>query len=218
MTVGGVNLKALGVQPLDSQSLRIVKNVDNAHLVLQGNLVTLEVQGEPALKLDWNAASRKIVTDLAAKYGYAATPEVMARAEEWISSLTIDATARYTSEMSKPLVIRLSKAIWVELGADGQVTVEKAPVPFKLEPSVMQVLKQGGAQNATLCWNNGALEAQVDGKPLPSVILDPKAAPLFSKIVGSDLQKSLDMLYNSLIGADITLPGGSHQANFTCGQ
>lgn len=217
LTIGGIDLKALGVAPLDSATVEMVKNLDNAHVVVQGDAVTIDLHGTPAFTIQWNQASRKAVVDLAAKYGYAVTPEVMSRIEEWISSSNVDVTARYTNNPSKPLSINMSKMLWVDLGANGEVAVEKGPLAYGIDPSIMPTIKQAGVGNATVCWSKGNLLLKADGKNLPTITVDPKGAAYLTKALNLAID-NLDPFFAAQIGVDVSLPGGSHQATATCGQ
>jgi hypothetical protein len=216
MTVGGISLKGLGLAPLDSQVTQVAKSLDSAHVVVQGEMVTVDVHGTPALKLQWTPASRQVVAALAARYGYAIMPDVMTRIEEWVSSSNLDVTARYTSDVSKPLTISLAKPIWVDLGPDGQVAIEKGPLAYGIDKSVMPTIQQSGAGNAILCWNKGTLSTKVDGKDLPSITLYPQGVQVLNQAFGLGIQNGVDPVFASLLGVDISLPGGTHQAGASC--
>lgn len=217
LTVGGIDLKALGVAPLDSTTVEMVKNLDNAHVVVQGDTVTIDLHGTPAFTIQWNQASRKAVVDLAAKYGYAVTPEVMGRIEEWITSSNLDVTARYTNNPSKPLAINMSKLLWVDLGAKGEVAVEKGALAYGIDPSVMPSILQAGVKNATACWSKGTLILKADGKNLPSITVDPKGAAYLTKALNLAVD-NVDPFFAAQLGFDVSVAGGAHQANATCGQ
>jgi len=217
LTIGGIDLKALGVAPLDSASLEMIKNLDNAHVVVQGDAVTIDLHGTPAFKIQWNQASRQAVVDLAAKYGYAVTPQVMSRIEEWISTSSVDVTARYTNDPSKPLALKMSKMLWVDLGPNGEVAVEKGPLAFGIDPSIMPSIKQAGVGNATACWSKGSLLIKADGKNLPMITVDPKGAAYLTKALNLAVD-NLDPFFAAQLGVDVSLPGGAHQATATCGE
>lgn len=217
MTVGGLSLKGLGLAPIDSQTVQIVKNLNNAHLTLEGSAVNVEIQGMPAMKIEWSPASRKTVVDLAAQYGLAISPDVMARAEEWITSSNVDVTARYTQDASKPLSLSLSKMLWVDLAADGRVAIEKGPLAYAIDPSYMPLIRQSGAKNATACYNKGTLLTKVDGRDLPAVTLYKKGLQVLSQQLNLGIDQNPDPWLAALLGVDIQLPGGTH-ANATCGQ
>jgi hypothetical protein len=217
MTVGGISLKGLGLAPLDSQVTQVAKSLDSAHVVVQGEMVTVDVHGTPALKLQWTPASRQVVAALAARYGYAVSPDVMTRIEGWVASSNLDVTARYTTEVSKPLTISLAKPIWVDLGPDGQVAIEKGPLAYGIDKSVMPTIQQSGAGNAILCWNKGTLSTKVDGKDLPSITLYPKGVQVLSQALNLGIENSVDPVFASLLGVEVSLPGGSHQASAVCG-
>ncbi|MCL5951550.1 MAG: hypothetical protein M1132_07500 [Chloroflexi bacterium] len=217
MTVGGVSLKALNVAPLNSTTTEMIKNLDNGHLVVQGDVVTLDLHGTPIMKMQWDASSRQAVVGLAAKYGYTVGPDVLSRIEEWITSSSLDVTARYTNEPSKPLVIKLTKPVLVDIGPQGQVAVEKGPLAYGLDQSVMQPITQSGAKDALICWNKGTLTAKVDGKALPSITLDPKGAQYLVKALNLQIT-NIDPFFNAQLGVDIALPGGAHLTGATCGQ
>lgn len=219
MTVAGIDLKQLNVAPLalDPQFLAVTKDMQSVHVVLQGETVTADVRGTPVLKIQWNPDSRKVVTELAAKYGYYVSPDVMARVEQWITTSNLDVTARFTNEASKPPVIKLAKPLWVDLGQNGEVAVEKGPLAYGIDPSVMSYVKLAGVKNATACWNKGTLNAQVDGKALPIITVDPQGAQYLTKALNL-LVTNVAPFFDATVGVDVSLPGGAHQANATCGQ
>jgi hypothetical protein len=216
LNVGGINLVTLGVQPLDAQTVQLVKTINTARLLVQGNAINVDFQGKPALQMDWNANSRKVVTDLAANLGYGLKPEVMARIEEWITTSTVEATARYANEASKPVSINLTKALWVDLTNDGHVSVEQFPLDVELDAATMATIKQAGISNSTVCWNKGNLTMRAGGKPLPGLTLLPKGVELAGRMLGPGSEKGFEVLLNSLLGADISLGGAPHQPNATC--
>ena len=217
MSIGGFSMTQLGVGRLAPQAEAVAKDLDSAHLVVQGDLVTADVHGTPLLKVQWNPASRQAVATLAARYGVQMTSALQARIEEWVSSSNVDVTARYSNEASKPLVAKISKPILVDLGPQGQVTVETIPLAYPIAPAVYQTLMQSGVKNTTLCWDKGTLNTQVDGKDLPSITLYPKGIEFLSQAMNLNVDSnSLNTLFNVQVGTDVNLPGGVHQTGFTC--
>jgi hypothetical protein len=223
MTAGGVSLKALNVAPIDRNSTAWVKELKSTHLVIQAEQVTLDVNGMPVLKMQWTPASRQSVLDLAARYGYAISPDVLGRIEEWISTTNLDVTARYANEASKPLTLALTKPIMVDVGAQGQVAVERGPLAYGIDRSVLTSITQSGAKNALVCWNKGTLVTKVDGKALPSLTLEPKGVSFLLQTLGPSLGINPTQLGNiepalgSQFGFDVSLPGGSHPQGAACG-
>jgi hypothetical protein len=200
VTVGGLSLKSMGAGSIDSTTVQMAKSLDSAHLVLQGDVVTLDVHGTPVVKMQWTPASRQAVTDLAAKYGYAVSPDVLARVEEWISSSNLDITARYTNDVSKPMTLNLPKPILVDVGYQ----------------SVLQTIQRSGIQNTLLCWDKGTLTAKADGKDLPSLTFDPKGVQFLTQALGLDLG-NVEPAFSSKLGLDVSMPGGAHKTGATCG-
>lgn len=219
MTVGGIDLKQLNVAPLalDPSFVALTKELQTVHLVSQGDTVAADVHGTPVLSIKWTPDSRKVVADLAAKYGYYVSPEVMARVEQWITTSNFDVTARFTNEPSKPPVIKLSTPVWVDVGPEGQVSVENGPLAYGLDASVMNMVKIAQLKNATACWSNGTLNAKVDGKALPSITVDPKGAQYLTKALNL-LVGNVAPFFDAQVGVDVSLSGGTHQTNATCGQ
>jgi len=216
MTVGGIDLKALGVGQIDSQATTMVKNMDTARVVLQGELVSVDVHGTPVLKMQWNQSSRQVMANLATRYGVQLSTDLQSRIEEWITSSNLDVTARFSNQPSKPAVIKMTKPILVDFGANGQVTVEKMPLAYGIEKSVFDTIKMGGIQNATLCWNKGTILTKVDGKDLPSITLDPKGALYLTKAFNLAIT-DVDPIFAAVLGVDASMPGGTHAAGATCG-
>ena len=217
LTIGGLSMKALGVGPIDSQATQMAKKLGSAHIVIQGDVVTVDVHGMPVLKMQWTPASRQVVADLAAQYGYQLRPETLSRLEEWISSSSFDITARYTNEVSKPMVLNLTKPIWVDVGPEGQLTVETIPLALTMDPIVFQTIKQSGVKNAVLCWDKGTFTARLDGVNLPSITLDSRGVRLLGQTLGLPFENGVDPFFGDRVGFDVNLPGGAHQKDITCG-
>ncbi len=217
LSVGGLSMTQLGLGILDDQAEAIVKNLDSAHLVVAQDMITVEVHGTPLLKVPWTPASRQAVAELAKRYGVQLSADQQARIEEWVSSSNIDVTAKYSNAASKPLVAKLSKPILVDLGPQGQVTVEKMAMAYPIDPAVYQMIQQSGVQNTTLCWDKGTLVPQADGKALPSLTIYPEGVKVLNQALNLNLDiSSLDTVFSVQAGTDINLPGGARQAGFAC--
>ncbi len=115
-------------------------------------------------------------------------------------------------------MVNLTKPVLVDLGPQGQVTVEKIPLAMVINPSAVQTISQGQIRNAILCWKQGTLTGQVDGKALPPVILDPNGVRLLDQAFGLNLGDQIGPLFADQFGIDLSLPGGTHSATATCGQ
>jgi len=217
VSVGGINLSAFGVRPLDSQIANIAKNLGTAHMVIDNQNVIVDVQGTEVARLAWSPASRQTAAALAARYGVQIQPEVQARLEEWITSSNVDVTARFTNEVSRPLSVTLTKPLWVDISPSGQLTVEKMPLAAAIAPSALQTMQQGGSQ-ATACWNKGTLVAKVDGAELPTLTLNPDGVSLVTKALNVPIDSgATSEVLGSTLGVDLALPGGSHVTSATCG-
>ncbi len=215
VTVGGIVLKSLGLASVDSTTVQFAKSLDSAHLLLQGDVVTLDVHGTPVVKMLWTPASRQVVVDLAAKYGYAVSPDVLGRVEEWINSSSLDITARYTDDVSKAMTLNIPKPILVDVGAQGQVAVEKGPLAYGIDQGVLRSIEQSGVRNALLCWDKGTLTAKADGRDLPSLTFDPKGVQFLTEAFGLALG-NVEPAFSTTLGMDVTMPGGTHQTGATC--
>lgn len=217
MSIGGFSMTQLGLGRLDDQAMAIVKNLDSAHLVVQADQVTADVHGTQFLKMQWAPDSRQGVAALATRYGVQMSSDLQTRIEQWVSSSNIDITARYSNQASKPLVAKLSMPILVDLGPQGQVTVEKVALAYPIDPGVYQTIKQSAVQNATVCWDKGTLTPRVDGKDLPSITLYSDGMKFLNQALNLNIDNnSLNTLFNVQVGTDINLPGGVHQAGFAC--
>lgn len=217
VSVGGIDLSRLNVLPLNSQALIVAKDLNNVQLTVQGDSVTMNVQGTEVAKILWNSSSRQAVAALASKYGVQLNPDTQTRIEEWISSANVALTARYANEPSKPLNLSLSKYLLLDVGQNGQLSVEKSPLAVNLDPTVIQTIQRGGNQ-ATVCWNKGTLNATVDGADLPTITLNPQGVQVLSKALNLGIENNMDSVLGSKLGVDVSLPGGTHVTNATCGQ
>lgn len=215
LSIGGVDLSSLGVTPLDPQVVNAVKNLKNVHLLVQGQDVNVDVQATPVVKMEWDPNSRQASANLAMKYGVQLTPESQKRLEEWISSSDVDVTARYANELSKIAQIALSKPFQVDIGQNGQLTVETMPLAAQLDPAAVQAIMMGGKQ-AVACWSKGKLTTSVDGAQLPTITLNPEGVQVVNQALNLNISSIKDPLLAARFGVDLSLPGGSHDAAATC--
>jgi len=218
LSIGGVNLSKLGVGSLDSQVTTIAKNLGSIHLMSQAQEVTVDVQGTQIAKIDWSADSRTNAATLASRYGVQLQPGVQSRIEEWVSTTTLDVTARFANEASKPLNISLSKFLVVDVQPNGQLAIENIPLAAAIDSTALDTIKMGGT-NATVCWNKGKLTAQVDGKDLPTITLNPDGISMITNALNLDpsVAGATPAILGSKLGVDLSLPGGTHAAGATCG-
>lgn len=215
MSIGGLSMTQMGVGRINEPTTALFKEFNDAHLVLQGEVVTIDVKGQPLVKMQWTPASRQVLATLATRYGVQLTSDLQTRLEEWISTSNVDITARYSNEASKPLVLNMPKPLLVDLGSNGQVTVEKMPLAYGIDQSVMQYIKMAGVSNATFCWKKGTLVPQADGKDLPSITVYPKGLQFLSQVLHLNIETSLDPFFGSQMGVDVGM-GGQHTAGFAC--
>jgi len=218
ISIGGVNLSALGVGKLDSQVTTIAKNLGSVHLMTQSSEVTLDVQGTQIAKIDWSAESRTNAATLATRYGVQLEPGVQSRIEEWLSTTTLDVTARFANEASKPLNISLSKYLTLDIQPNGQLVIENIPLAAAIDQSALSTMELGG-KSATVCWNKGVLTATVDGQPLPTITLNPDGVSMITSALNLDpsVSGAAPAILGSKLGVDVSLPGGTHAAGATCG-
>lgn len=217
LSVGGVDLRTLGVGALDGQVVNAAKALGDAHLTVQNDQVNLDTQGTNVVKILWTPESRQTVTSLATAYGLALSPEVLNRIEGWISSSDIDVTARYANEASKPFVLDVSTPILVDIGSNGQLAVENIPLAAGIDPTALATIQRGGNQ-ATACWNKGTLLTKVNGAELPSIVLNPDGVAMVTKALNLPVDGNVEQaVIGARFGVDVSLPGGSHVADGTCG-
>lgn len=214
LSVGGVNLSALGVRPLDPQTLALVSNFNGAHVVVQGQDLAIDLQGTPVGKLIWNPTTRQNAFNLATRLGVQLPANVQERIEEWISTTTIDLTARKTNDPSKPAVINLAKPIKVDIAQDGGVAVESIPVTV-LDTATLEMIRRGGSQ-ALLCWDKGTLHTKLDGQDLPDVVLSPEGLQVITQALNLGITDAKEPLLASKFGFDVALPGGAHPNGAGC--
>lgn len=220
LSVGGVNLSGLGVSALDAQMSNLAKSLGTVHFLSQAQGATLDIKGTQVAKIDWSPASLKTALTLATRYGVPLEPALQARLEEWLSTTTLDLTARFANEVSKPLVLSLSKLLLVDIQPDGQLLVETVPVGTTLDAATLEMIQRAGKQ-ATLCWNKGTLTMNVDGKEMPTLSLTAEGAAVLTKALNlpADLAGATPgLLLGSRVGADVSLPGGAHVTGATCPQ
>jgi len=215
LSIGGVDLSSLGVTALDPQVVAAVKGLKNVHLLVEGQEVNVDVQATPVVKMEWNPDSRETSANLAVKYGVQLTPEFQNRLEEWISSSDVDVTARYANELSKIAQIALSKPFLVDIGQNGQLTVETLPLAAQIDPAAVQTIMLGGKQ-ATACWSKGKLTAAVDGADLPTITVNPEGLEVVNQALNLNISNIKEPLLAARFGVDLSLPGGSHAADATC--
>jgi hypothetical protein len=217
MSIGGISLKSLGIMPLSSDALTVVQDLQDVHTVVAGEAVTVDVQGTQVVKIVWSPTSRAAVANLAARYGVQITPDVQSVIENWISTSSVDVTARFTNEPSKPLNIAISKLIQVDIADNGQLSVEKIPLAAAITQATVQMIELGGNQ-ATACLNKGTLTTTVNGAELPTITVNPEGINVLNKALNLNLDpNATSAVLGSKLGVDLSLPGGSHSATATCG-
>lgn len=217
LSIGGVDLRSLGVMPLDQQVVTVAKNLQTVHVAVEDNQVNVDVQKTPVAKMDWNQSSRQASANLAVRYGVQLSPQFQARLEQWISSSNVNVTARFTNEPSQVADIALSKPVLVDLGQNGQLTVETLPLAAQIDPRVVQSLMLGGNQ-ATACWSKGKLTAAVDGAQLPTITLNPEGVEVINQALNLNITNIKAPLLAARFGVDLSLPGGSHVATAACNE
>lgn len=218
VTVGGVNLSALGLAPLDPQVANYAKNLGDVKVQVQDQTVTVNLKDTEVAKLLWDAASRERVATLLQTYGVQLQPAVQARVEEWISSSDINLTARYSNEASRPVELELSKPILVDVANNGQLAIEEGPLAAGIDTNVLQQIRQGGSQ-AVACWNKGTLTTSIDGAKLPTLVLNPAGVAMLSQALNLPINSyGTDAILNSRLGVDLSLPGGAHSASANCAE
>jgi hypothetical protein len=215
LSVGGVDLSALGMTPLDPQVVNLVKSLQNLHLVVEGQEVNVDVQATPVVKMEWDPTSRQTSANLAVRYGVQLTPEFQDRLEQWIASGDYDVTARYANELSQIASIALSKPVIVDIGSNGQLTIETLPLAAGVTPETVNMLTLGGKQ-AVACWNKGKLTTMIDGAELPTITLNPEGVQVLNQALNLNIGQIKEPLLAARFGVDLALPGGSHQADATC--
>lgn len=215
VSVGGIALNRLGVLPLDPQVTTIAQRLNSAHVIVQDQNVTLDVQQTPVLKIDWTPSSRTAAANLATRYGVQLSPDFITRLEEWISTSNLDVTVRYANELSKPAQIGLSKPVLVDIADNGQLTVEKIPLAAQIAPAAVQTIMMGGKQ-AIACWNKGTLSAKVDGAELPKVTITAAGIDVANQALNLNIPDLQQPLLGSRFGVDLSMPGGAHATAETC--
>jgi hypothetical protein len=215
-SIGGVELSAMNIMPMDSTAVAYARTLDSVHLMVEGEAVQLDIQGTPLVKLQWSPSSRAAVAKIASQYGVVLTPDIQARIEEWISTSSIDFTARYSNETSRPLNISLSTPILVDLYPNGAMAIEKAPLALAIDPIAYPWINAAGYQ-ATLCWNKGTFTAKIDGQDLPSITVDPSGFQLINRAFSLGIATDLTSLFGSTFGVDVSLNGAPHPAGASCG-
>jgi len=216
MSVGGVDLGSLGVAPLDPSVLAVIQALRDARVLVNNSEVSVEVQGTPTVRIDWNAESRGNSAALAMRYGVQLTDSIQSRLEQWISSSRIDVTARYANEASRPADIALTTPVQVDIAQNGQLSVENFPLAgAQIDPSTVNMITLGGNQ-AVVCWSKGRIDTSVDGAELPTITLNPEGVQVVTQALNLPIASIKDPLLASRFGVDLALPGGSHQAAAAC--
>jgi len=215
VSVAGIYLSALGMQKLDPGTRALIQQLQNAHVNVANQEVNVDVQGTQLAKLLWNAANRANLAALLGRYGVALSADVMGRVEEWIGSSDIDVTASFSNQPSKPANLALTKLLLVDLGPEGQVSVEKAPLNATLDAQTLDTLKKAGNQ-MVLCWNKGTLHPTVDGGELPSLTVNPEGLQVINKSMNLGIGDYSQSLLGSRFGVDVALPGAQHSTTATC--
>lgn len=216
LTIGGIQLAALGVAPVDPQVATMAKNLGELNVSVQDDALAVNVQDTEIARLLWNEASREASARLAANYGVQLLPAVQDRVQQWVGSSNIDVTARYSNDGSFPAQVSLSKPIIVDIAENGQLSVEGGPLATGIQPYALQQIRMGGAQ-ALACWDQGTLTTTVDGVELPTLVVNPAGVNIIAQALGLPInQAGTDAILDATVGVDLSLPGGSHVSDAAC--
>ncbi|MCC7164253.1 MAG: hypothetical protein IT331_17290 [Anaerolineae bacterium] len=215
LSIGGVDLATLGVSPLDPTVMAYVQALKDAHLLVESQEVNVDVQNTPTVKMEWTPENRATAAALAVRYGVQLTDQIQQRLEKWIGSSKIDVTARFSNDASKPADIGLTTPVLVDIAQNGQLTVEHFPLAAAIDPSVVSTIGLGGNQ-AVLCWSKGRVNASVNGAALPTVTLNPEGVQVLNQALNLNITSIKEPLLAARFGVDLSLPGGSHEADAAC--
>jgi hypothetical protein len=221
LSVGGVNLASLGVAPLDPIVLSYIRALRDAHVLVEDQAVNVDVQNTPTVMLEWNPENRRTAAGLAAKYGLLLTDQVQQRLEQWINTSKIDVTARFANETSQPADIALTTPLLVDIGQNGQLTIEHFPLAAAIDQNTLNTILLGGNQ-AVVCWNKGKLTTTVGGADLPTLTLNPEGVQVVNSALNLDQMLAVNVtelkepILAARLGVDLALPGGAHDANASC--
>lgn len=218
LSIGGYSadqLSLLGITGLGDAEMNLVKRFDNFHFQLNGDEVVLDVDGTPLGKVEWNSDSRNAMLDFAAEYGIQLNTDAQARIEGWLDTTSIDITARVSESASKPFTVNMTRLIMVDVGKDGQLTVEKLPLAVWLDTSVLGLAEIGEIERSLICWDKGTLSTQVNGAQLPKITVNPAGVEVLNQALNLGI-KNTRPLFLSNVGVDLVLPGGQHQADASC--
>lgn len=215
LSIGGVDLGQFNVQPLDPMVLAYIQALKDAHLLVEDQEVNVDVQNTPTVKMEWNPENRAAAAALAVRYGVQLTDAIQARLEQWISTSKIDVTARYSNDASKPADIALTTPVLVDIGANGQLTVENFPLNAAIDQATLNTIMLGGNQ-AVVCWSKGRVNASVNGAALPSITLNPEGVQVVTQALNLPIGGLKDPILAARLGVDVSLPGGQHVATAEC--
>ncbi|OGG04807.1 hypothetical protein A2Z33_05860 [Candidatus Gottesmanbacteria bacterium RBG_16_52_11] len=221
ISVGGFSaaeLAAFGIQPIHQDVVSVLRQLNQVHAFLNGTEITVDVDGQKLAAIQWNKESRSALFVLAESYGISLPGATTERVSGLLDEVQVEITTRMTAETSKPFAIQLSRPLQADVGTNGQVTLEGLPTGISLAPEVVNLAASGRVKNLVVCWNQGQVEATVNGQQLPSVTLYRAGVDVLNKVLlGNQAVQNLDPAFTTKVGIDASLSGAPHQTDARCG-
>jgi hypothetical protein len=209
-------LRVIGAPQVNGEVMTLLKRIENAHLAIDAQSLAADINGQPLATVNWDPLSRRAIFDLAGEYGLHLDANVQERAEGWLDVVDVDITIRQSSQVSQPLLIQLDTPLQVDVAKTGRLVVEGVDTGMAMYSEVVRLARAGSIQNTTVCWNEGALTADLNGSELPSVTVHREGLEVLDQALGLRLGNK-EPFFNARAGVNIAFNGSGHPESASCG-
>lgn len=214
-------LTQLGFLPcLDAQSVQFLQELESASVDVTRDLVTLVLNDEPTLIVDWGGTRREPAYNLLNAY----LPIVDWRLlEAWVDETRINLRLVVADELSELPRFNLRRPIRIDINED-ELMVEEVVIPQEqLQVDLSNVVagaERGDISQIKGCFNDGVITANVNDEDLPSITITPAGITQLLRLSGPQARADEAVIQSWLAntaGFSLAFPGGEHDVDFRCG-
>jgi hypothetical protein len=202
-------LKDFGAPDLTDAIWDIIERFDNLSLEINGSLLNLKANDFQLAKIEWDDESRQLLYGLIDSYGTELSESSKERLDVWLDDANVVLNVRNSSEISQPLILNLDTLLYVDVKSEGQVSVEGFDTGFVLQEDIIEMVRAGNINNATLCWSEGELHVKINGDILPLITVYEEGLGVVDNALELGLG-DLETFFVSQLGASISFDGSEH--------
>lgn len=209
-------LKALGAPEFTDAVWDILAKFDSLSLEVGSSLLNLKTDGMQLAKIEWDPESRQMLYATLDSYGAKLSKSSKERLDAWLQDANVVLNVRNSSEVSRPLILKLDTLLYIDVNSEGRVAVEGFDTGYSLQEDITDMVRAGNINNATICWREGELHMKINGNMLPLITIYEEGLGIMDDALGLGLG-DLQMFFQSQLGASVSFDGSEHE--FTqCGE